>query len=130
MRVRCVDDECELRVDHLQEKFALALGEDFESRLVGGLGVELVAFAGDGDDEIRGELVAADVFLEDGGVHLHFLALFRRLEEWEGGIEKMEADVVGAGVSSTCSRGRRRRCGSSARSRSRCGSRRCRRCAR
>ena len=93
-----VDDEGELRVDHLQEKFAGALGEDFESRLVGGLCVELVALARNCDDEIRGELVAAGVFLEDGGIHLHFLALFRRLEEWEGGIEKMEADVVGAGV--------------------------------
>ena len=80
-----------------RKKLAGALGEDLESRLVGGLCVELVALARNGDDEIRSELVAADVFLEDGGVHLHFLPLFRRLEEREGGIEKMEADVVGAG---------------------------------
>src|SRR5438552_14180562 len=93
-----VDDEGDLGVDHLQEKLAGTLGEDFESRLVGGLCVELVALAGHCDDEIRSELVAADVFLEDGGINLYLMPLLRRLEQRGGGIEKMQADVIDAGV--------------------------------
>src|SRR3954447_25400026 len=76
-----VNDERELRVDDFQEEVALVLSEDLDSRLTRGLRVEMVAFARDAQDEIRSELVAADVFLEDGGVQLHFLALFRRADQ-------------------------------------------------
>ena len=42
----------------------------------GGLGDELIAFAGDGENEIGGQLVAADVFVESGGVELDLGAFF------------------------------------------------------
>jgi hypothetical protein len=94
----CIDHECDLRVDDFVKEVVIILGEDFEARLSRRLRVEMFAFARDSDDECRRELIAAGVFLEHRGVDLHFLPLLRRLEQRNGWIEKMKADVIDAGV--------------------------------
>jgi hypothetical protein len=61
----CVDDERELRVEVFDKEVAGALGEDLEPRLTGRLRVKPVAVPRDRKDEVRRELVAADVSVKD-----------------------------------------------------------------
>src|SRR5262249_32409148 len=61
------------------EKVTVAFGEQRELGLVGRLGEQMVAILGDGNDDVRGELIFADIPGEEFRVHGYFLV--RRREE-------------------------------------------------
>src|SRR3954447_24287681 len=73
-----INDERELRVEVFDKEVVKALGEDLESRLTGSLRVEMAAVARDAHDEIRRELVAANVSVKDLRIDGNLLVLFHR----------------------------------------------------
>src|SRR5437763_12549913 len=73
-----IDDERELRVEVFDKEVVNAFGEDLESRLTRGLRVEMAAVARDRQDEIRRELVSANVSVKDLRIDGNLLVRFRR----------------------------------------------------
>ena len=73
--------EGNLGVDNLVEEVALALRKNLDLGLAGGLGKELVAFAGDGQDEVRPQLVLADVSVEKLRINGNLLVLLGRRQQ-------------------------------------------------
>ena len=67
-----------LGVDHFVEEIPLALRKNLDLGLAGGLGKELIAFAGDSQDEVRGQLVLADVSVKDLRIDGNLLVLLGR----------------------------------------------------
>jgi hypothetical protein len=65
MQDEAVLDERDLRVDDLVEEVALALRKDLEPRLTRELRIEMRVIARDGEEDVRCELVAAGVVIEE-----------------------------------------------------------------
>ena len=74
---RAVCDESYLCVDYFQEEVLLALGENLDFRLVRGLLKQVIAFSGDRDGEIRGQLIGTYVAIEQLWIDSDLLMFLR-----------------------------------------------------
>src|SRR5208282_886760 len=92
-----VGNKSDLCINDFQKIIAVAFGKDLKLRLAGSLFEEVVAFSRDGDDEIRGQLVASEVTLEQLGIDGDLLMLFGRRHQWNAGVQQVTANVIDAG---------------------------------
>ena len=69
--------EGDLSVDNLQKIILGALWKDLDHLLPSGLRKEMIAFAGDRQDEIRRQFVAANLSIEKFGIDGNWFVLFR-----------------------------------------------------
>ena len=76
-----VRDKCHTGLHDLEEVVLVAFSEEFKSRLICGLDEQMVAVAGNRQDEIRCELVSTDIAIEKFGVDRHFCVRPGRLDE-------------------------------------------------
>ena len=80
-------NEADLGVDSFEEIVGGRFGEEFELGLARGLKEKMIAFARDGENEIRGELIAANVAIEQFGIDGNFLVLLGGVGERDGSVE-------------------------------------------
>src|SRR5579863_2742208 len=91
--------EGNLRVDDLQEKILVAFRKHLEFWLAGGLREELIALPRDRQDEVRSQLVASQVTVEQFRIDGSLLVLLRWLEralrkERSLRIQQMQTDII------------------------------------